>query len=104
MAELLGISQSSYSKIEKDETEISHERLEQIAKVLELSIQDILAFDEKMFFSIMNNTNSAGLGYVVYNNVQLTPNEKKLYEDKIKLLEEMNDYLKNELEKFKSGK
>jgi transcriptional regulator with XRE-family HTH domain len=101
MAEKLGISQSAYSKIETDETEISQERLEQIAKALDISAQDILSFDEKIFFSIMNNQNSAGLGYVVYNNVTISDNERKLYEDKIKLLEEKIEYLQSENVKLK---
>lgn len=57
-----------------------------------------------MFFSIMNNQNSAGLGYVVYNNVQMSDNERKLYEDKIKLLEEKIEYLQKENERLKPGK
>lgn len=100
MADVLGISQSSYSKIEKDETEVGHERLEQIAKALDLSVQDILAFDEKMIFNIMHNTTG------IYNNGgthyhQFTDELKKLYEDKIKLLEEMNEMLKRENEKLR---
>jgi transcriptional regulator with XRE-family HTH domain len=70
MAEILGISQSAYSKIEKDETDVSYDRLQQIAKALDISVQDMLAFDEKMFFSVMHNQNSS-VGYVVHNNVRV---------------------------------
>lgn len=100
MADLLGISQSSYSKIEKDETEISHERLEQIAKALGISVQDILAFDEKNFFNITNNQNAAGYNI---NQYGISENERKLYEDKIKLLEEKCELLQKEVERLKTG-
>jgi len=105
MADLLGISQSSYSKMEKDETEMSPERLEQIAKALDLNVQDILGFDERVFFNVTNRDHSSGGGYTysVNNNYGLTENEKKLYEDKIKLyedkiklLEEKCQYLEKE--------
>ncbi|MCR6637508.1 MAG: helix-turn-helix domain-containing protein [Sporocytophaga sp.] len=87
MAEKLGISQSAYSKIELDETNVGYERLEQIARALDVSVQDVLAFDEKMFFSVMHNQNSS-VGYVVHNNVQLAEKEREHYEEKIKLLED----------------
>lgn len=110
MADILGISQSAYSKIEKDEIEVSHERLEQIAKAFGISVQDILSFDERMFFSVMHNQNSS-VGYVVHNSIQLSEVEKqhfedkiKLYEDKIKLLEDKIEYQQKEIERLKSGK
>lgn len=101
MADQLGISVNSYGKLERGETEIGYERLEQIAKALDVSVQDILSFDEKNFFNLMNNQNAAG--YTI-NQYGLSDNERKLYEDKIKLLEEMNEYLKKENERLKSGK
>ncbi|MCR6639849.1 MAG: helix-turn-helix transcriptional regulator [Sporocytophaga sp.] len=104
MAEVLGISQPSYSKIETDEVSVSPERLEQIAKVLQVSVQDILAFDERVFFNITNRDQSYGSGYFVQNNSAISENEKKLYEDKIKLLEELVEMQKKEIERLKGEK
>ncbi|MCR6641096.1 MAG: helix-turn-helix domain-containing protein [Sporocytophaga sp.] len=114
MAELLGVSQSSYSKMESDEMEISKERLEQISKILGLSVQDIMSFDEHMFFNQMNshssgyNNNQHGTGYTI-NQYGMHDNERKLYEEKIKmleeknrLLEELNELQKKEIDQFKS--
>jgi transcriptional regulator with XRE-family HTH domain len=42
----LEISVSAYSKIERDETEISLKRLEQISKILNVSVNGIMQFDE----------------------------------------------------------
>jgi len=96
MADQLGISVGAYSKLERDETEVSHERLQQIAKVFDLSVPDILSFDEKLIFNVMHNkdgtynNNNGGTHYYQF------PKElKQLYEDKVRLLEE-NIRLKEE--------
>lgn len=109
MADKLGISQAAYSKMESDETDVSHDRLVQIAKALDISIQDILAFDERIFFSLTNNQDNASFGYIIHNNNQLSDNERKLYEDKIRLyedkvrlLEEKCKYLEQENERLKA--
>lgn len=101
MADQLGVSQPAYSKMETDETEINDVRLTQIAKALNMSVQDILSFDEKVFFNQMNNHNAAG--YTI-NQYGISDNERKLFEDKIRLLEEMIDMLKKENEQLKAGK
>jgi len=103
MAEVLGISQPSYSKIETDEAGVSQERLEQIAKALEVTVADILAFDEKLFFNQTNNKTAVGYNNTV-NQYGITDNERKLYEDKIKLLEEMLEMKNKEIERLKTSK
>jgi transcriptional regulator with XRE-family HTH domain len=50
----LEISVSAYSKIERDETEISLKRLEQISKILHVSVNGIMQFDEK---TLIENAN-----------------------------------------------
>ena len=110
VAEKLGISITAYGKIERDETDISIERLDQIAKVLEIAPQDILAFDERMLFQFLSTASQCGYTYNI-NNYGVTENERKLYEennqllqDKIRNLEELIEQLKNENEKLKSNK
>lgn len=105
MADRLGISITAYGKMERDETNIGAERLEQIANVLGMSPEDIQAFDERLIFNVMHNkdgtynNNNGGTHYYQF------PQElKQLYEDKIRLLEEMNDYLKKEIARLKSPK
>ena len=104
MADKLGISPGAYGKIERDETELSHERLEQIAKVLDLSVADILSFDEKTVFNFINSQNPTGNSTnnnPVYN-YYMSENERKLYEDKIKLLEDKIKYLEEGKWKIKN--
>jgi len=50
MAERLSISQKVYSNIENDKRRVDKDLLEDIAKVLEVNPNDLLAFDEKILF------------------------------------------------------
>ena len=50
----LEISISAYSKIERNETEISLKRLEQIAKILNVNLNTLLLFNEKSFIDELN--------------------------------------------------
>jgi len=67
---------NGYGKIERGESSITLERLEQIARVLKLNPLDILQFDEKTVYHIQNMTSSAPHGIV--NNYILTEQEKQL--------------------------
>lgn len=91
MAEALKMSVNGYSKIERNEVDINIGRLQDIAKALEMKPEDILAFDEKFVF---NNYDKGASG--IFHNCTFSDNEKKLYEDKIRLLEEKILYLQQE--------
>ena len=111
LAEQLGISVTAYGNIERGEADVSMERLEQIAKVLDLSIQDILSFDEKKVFNVMHNqtVQNANIDTIVAIHYhEFSEQLKKLYEDnskllqdKIQLLEELNENLKKEIDRLK---
>ncbi len=63
MAEALQMSQAGYGKIERDETDISLSRLQQITEVLKVGLNDLIGFDEKMvIFGAMNTHSSASSG------------------------------------------
>jgi transcriptional regulator with XRE-family HTH domain len=55
MAEILGISTRSFAKIERDETDANHSRLEQIAGVLKIELADLLKFGESGIFINQNH-------------------------------------------------
>ena len=88
MAEKLNLSLSGYSKIERDGTDISLKRLEQIAEVLETDINTILSFDEKNIFNFSHNNSANG----IVQNQQVT--SKEGYLKLIENLEKENLYLK----------
>lgn len=92
MAEKLNVSQSTYSRFEKDEGDLTISQLHKIAEVLDVKVNDLIAFDDKY---VLNNYGEIKENQ--YGNIQNYFPEKleKLYEDKIKLLEDKIKYLEN---------
>lgn len=71
MAHALGLSLTAYGDIERDQKNISLDRLEKIAEILKVSVTDILTFGEKIanFFDQCNGT-SVSTGQFGGSNVQ----------------------------------
>jgi transcriptional regulator with XRE-family HTH domain len=62
MAHQLHLSVNGYGKIERNDVDVTIGRLEEIAKILETDVMQILSFDEKMIFNInQGNNNIYGL-------------------------------------------
>lgn len=105
MADKLQMSQSGYSKIEK-ESNISDEKLQQIADALEVKPEDILAFDSQKYFNSVGNVEGNNSGnsnsIIIEKGVEEIELIKKLYDDKITLMEELMKQKDKELEKYKS--
>jgi transcriptional regulator with XRE-family HTH domain len=92
LADELSLSQSAYSKIEMGETEITYARLEKIAAVFEMKLEDIITFSDNALFNISNNT---GNGNLIANvSYSLTEVLIKSYEDQIQSLKEEVSFLK----------
>ena len=95
MAADLNMSQTGYGKIERGETDISITKLESIAQILGLTINDVIDFDEKTFFygNIINNKNSnepnSQQAGIIIGNEKFN-NERKLFEDQIQILKQQN--------------
>jgi transcriptional regulator with XRE-family HTH domain len=85
MAIELGISQEGYSKIEADKTKITLERVEKIAKILQMDILDLLSFDEKFVFNNFSNPQQKQRIKNIFGG-QNNENEKELYE---RIIEEL---------------
>ena len=99
IAERLGITQQSYSKLESDKTDVPFSKIEQLAEIFEMKPEDLVAFDEKMVFNVYGQQN---FGY--YNStfqINFPVEMKQLYEDKIKLLEEKVKYQETEIARLK---
>src|SRR5690606_19117656 len=60
MAERLGISQSTYSRLEKGEIKLDVERLHKIAEVLEVPVEDLLNPEPVVFHAHDNKGGSNG--------------------------------------------
>ena len=85
MAERLGVSQQSYSKLESEKTDVPFSKIEQLAEIFQIKPEELIAFDEKVVFYLNAQYTTANNG--VYNN-NFPEKMQQLYEDKIKLLEE----------------
>ncbi len=57
VAEEIGMTSSGYSRIERGEVRVSIERLEQIARALEVSPTELTNFDENVFFTNYGTAN-----------------------------------------------
>lgn len=99
VAKKLDMTQAGYSKLESGKTDITFSQLEDIAKVLGVSVEDLIAFDNQKFFHSFNNVKGNNNGSIT---VRMESNEiKKLYEDKINLLERLLKNRENELNRYK---
>lgn len=63
MAHELEITQSSYAKLEKQETKLTIDRLQRIAEILEVDMNLLLNAGNQQVFNIYQNHNSAN-GYI----------------------------------------
>lgn len=81
MALNLGITQAAYSKIEKNETKLSVERLFKIAEILEVSVEKLLNLDSKSFHqNIHDNDQVTAISHQQVDN---------LYQDNHNLTQEL---------------
>tara|TARA_Y100000588_G_C14228054_1_gene914013 strand:- start:831 stop:1196 length:366 start_codon:yes stop_codon:yes gene_type:complete len=100
MAGELGISQKTYSNIETDQAKVHFNRLEEISVILEISLIELLSFDDKNVFNnkfhykVENNQN-----YVLSDRIDFE-HERKAYKKHIEHLEKENDFLRQQLDKF----
>jgi transcriptional regulator with XRE-family HTH domain len=100
MADQLGVTQAGYSKIEKGKTILSYVKLVEIARILDVSVEDIISFDSQRYFNNFNNVKGNNNGSILINQDN---NEtlKTLYEDKIRLLEKLLKKTEEELCRYK---
>ncbi len=84
VARELGLSTNGYGKIERGESSLSLDRLEKIARVLDISALDILKYDDSIVFNINTMNSSAPNGIV--HNYALNEEERRMLVEQIKTL------------------
>jgi transcriptional regulator with XRE-family HTH domain len=89
LAEVLNISQKTYSNFENGKTKPDFSQVEDIAKALEVSVLDFLSGDN----ITINSTNGDHSGFIYQNQIP----EKLIqqYEERIKELKEQVEFWKN---------
>jgi len=100
MADQLGVTQAGYSKIEKGKTILSYVKLVEIARILEVSVEDVISFDSQRYFNNVNKVRGNNNGSIQINSDN-SATLKVLYEDKIKLLEKLLSKTEEELCRYK---
>lgn len=98
MAAELEMSLSGYSKIERGEIDLTISRLYKIAEVIGVDVSKILEFDVSQVFNVSNNKLVQGLGAKAENMYFTGDDYKEKY---IKVLEDENERLKQQLKKTK---
>lgn len=97
MSDRLNISQNTYSKIETGGIKLTVDRLNQIAEILDVPIEQILINDNQIF-NFHNSNVEKFYGYIE----TLHEDNKELIQTTINLLNEQLEYLRKENEKLVS--
>ena len=106
LATQMDISPQAYGKIEREETKLDFDRLEIIAKLMNVDPLDIVNFDEShVFNNTFNNHASHQKNFILHNNEQPNPVIEKhfnLLQEEIQQLRVSNQLLVQLLEKANS--
>lgn len=96
MAAEMEMSLSGYSKIERNEIDLTISRARKIADILGVDLSQLLSFDSSQIFNLTNNNTVQATGAKAEQMNFYSDHFKDKY---IKLLEEENARLKQELQK-----
>lgn len=94
MSQQLKLSQRQLSRIENNETDVSLTKLERIGEILEVSLTQILGFDERFIFQNCENAFGTNQNYRAFSE-----KEREQYEKRITHLEVEIVFLRNQLER-----
>jgi len=95
LAEVLNVSQKTYSNFENDKSKPAFAQVEDIARHLDVSVLEFLSGDSVT----INSTNGDHSGFIYQN--QLPEKLIEQYEERIKELKEQVDYWKSKSEDSK---
>ncbi|MGL6269736.1 MAG: helix-turn-helix domain-containing protein [Chitinophagaceae bacterium] len=97
IAQKLGMSVTAYGNLERGESSLSFDRLEEIAAAMEVSVSDIINIPEQL--NIHQVTNSQ-FGFNYYDHRPASPAELEGYKMAIAELQKQNEHLKAQVEKL----
>lgn len=102
MAEQLEVSQSTYARFEKEDADLSISKLKKIALLLNITVEELINFDEKIIFNnyAVNSTQVGKISHYTqypYELIELYKDKITLYKDKVKLLEDKILFLEGKL-------
>lgn len=97
MADKLNISQQSYSNIENGKIDVPFSKIENIADILGIKVDELISFDEH--YVLNNFGENKGHQIVHYSFPDAI---KQLYEDKIQLLEDKVKLLEDKIKSLQT--
>lgn len=100
IAALLKITPQAYSKVERNETKLDTERLEEIAKIFKMTVDEIQQFDERNLF--LNNMQECKDSLTINNINNFYTSDQAMFETMIAQQKEVIDMLKEELQFLRS--
>ncbi|MCC9065696.1 helix-turn-helix domain-containing protein [Flavobacterium piscisymbiosum] len=98
IADLLEISQSAYSDIERGKTKINLVRLKKVALIFELEVNYIMDFNDNQFLRKSIQTSSKQIDNEKEMIVELFNKERELYREQIINLKNEIAYLRSKLD------
>jgi len=101
VSDLLRISQAAYSDIENNKTKINLERIQELAGVFNIDVDDLLNFDDSQIFN--NTFNENAKGFFKINKVikESFEKEREAYLRQINTLNDEIAYLRKKLDERK---
>lgn len=84
VAEKLGMSTTGYAKIERGQTNVSVEKLKQIAQIFNINIAQLLDNNEKLVICSIGDNHSNYNNYFGMNEKLIVQNEKQQLEIQLK--------------------
>ncbi|MBS9779552.1 MAG: helix-turn-helix transcriptional regulator [Moraxellaceae bacterium] len=84
LAKKMHIAPSSYAKIERGETRLTLERLEQFAEIFDIEIGQLIQPDNSSLYQVNENNSSC---YIYNHNVNVSKNNEKEYQSEIEKLQ-----------------
>jgi transcriptional regulator with XRE-family HTH domain len=101
MADKLGMSVNGYANIERGETDVSFSRLEQIAKVLEVELLELLNFGERNIFYLVNGDNPSQFNHFENGQCNHCVDEQPKLQRELEKMSVLLKQLANEIEYLK---
>lgn len=89
VAEQIGVSRRYYIMMENDEVEIKKDRLDLIAKVLDVNINELNFFDNKKIFNSYQNAETPKQENVLHLEKENLKREKEFFEKQRELYEKL---------------
>lgn len=96
MADELDMTPAGYLKIERNEVDVNTDKIGKISKALGIQPHELLCEDKFVLNFSDNEFTNGGYG-TFFNTVNFPSELKSLYEDKIQLMQEQIDLLKDKI-------